>query len=113
MQNLIANNFIKEWRQYDPWILDAYVEQDLVISRALIELFSSELISSELAFRGGTALHKLYSNLPSRYSEDIDLVQIKASPIGPVLTEIRTIFYPWLGALTCKLGVVRAPCFFM
>jgi predicted nucleotidyltransferase component of viral defense system len=36
------------------------VEQDLVISRALVELFSKDRIADALAFRGGTALYKLY-----------------------------------------------------
>ena len=36
------------------------VEQDLVICRALVEIFSDEWLASSLAFRGGTALYKLY-----------------------------------------------------
>ena len=55
------------------------------------------LLSSSLAFRGGTALYKLYLNPPARYSEDIDLVQIKAEPAGPVMTALRHVFDPWLG----------------
>lgn len=49
---MIPRNFIIEWRQHAPWISDAQVEQDLIICRALVELFSSELISKILAFRG-------------------------------------------------------------
>ena len=33
-----------------------------------------------LAFRGGTALYKLYLTPAARYSEDIDLVQVEAGP---------------------------------
>ena len=55
------------------------------------------LLSSSLAFRGGTALYKLYLHPPARYSEDIDLVQVKAEPAGPVLTELRDVLNPWLG----------------
>lgn len=36
------------------------VEQDLIISRALVAIFSDDFLASQLAFRGGTALHKLY-----------------------------------------------------
>jgi len=69
----------------------------LVLSRALIEIFSESELSSHLAFRGGTALHKLFLSPPSRYSEDIDLVQVKPEPIGPTLTRLRKILDSWLG----------------
>lgn len=101
---MIPKNFIIEWRQHAPWISDAQVEQDLTISRALVELFSSELIAKTLAFRGGTALYKLYSRPAPRYSEDIDLVQIDAAPIGEIITEIREILNPWLGQPKWKPG---------
>lgn len=104
---MIPKNFIIEWRQYAPWISDAQVEQDLIISRALVELFSSELIAKRLAFRGGTALYKLYSNPSPRYSEDIDLVQVVSEPIGEVVTEIRKILDPWLGQPKRKQGSGR------
>jgi len=42
-----------------------------------------------LAFRGGTALHKLYLKPQIRYSEDIDLVQINPEPINPILKRLR------------------------
>ncbi len=56
---MIPKDFITEWRDRAPWVLDRQVEQDLVISRALVELFSREPIAHALAFRGGTALYKL------------------------------------------------------
>ena len=40
--------------------LGEQVEQDLVISRALVDLYSDDILARELAFRGGTALHKLF-----------------------------------------------------
>jgi predicted nucleotidyltransferase component of viral defense system len=94
---MIPKAFITHWRTVAPWISDLQVEQDLIISRALIELYSSKLISEALVFRGGTALYKLYSTPSPRYSEDIDLVQIQAAPIGAVISEIRNILTPWLG----------------
>ena len=94
---MIPQAFITEWRQYAPWISDAWVEQDLVISRALVELFSDEMLRENLAFRGGTALYKLHFLPSARYSEDIDLVQIKAGPIGDILDRIRSILDAWLG----------------
>lgn len=53
--------------------------------------FSDEFLSENLAFRGGTALHKLYLNPAPRYSEDIDLVQIKEGPIKPILQRIDEV----------------------
>ena len=67
-----------------PWSEDFQVEQDLIISRALVEMFSDTVLSEGLAFRGGTALYKLYLTPPARYSEDIDLVQVAPGPAGPV-----------------------------
>ena len=91
---MIPKAFITHWRSAAPWISDLHVEQDLIICRALIELYSSKLISETFVFRGGTALYKLYSTPSPRYSEDIDLVQIQAAPIGVVLSEIRMIRMP-------------------
>jgi len=71
------------------------VEQDLIICRALVCLFSDEFLASQLAFRGGTALHKLYLQPQSRYSEDIDLVQIHPGPIKPIMYRIGEVL-DWL-----------------
>jgi len=94
---LIPKDFITEWRDRAPWVLDRQVEQDLVISRALVELFSLETVTDALAFRGGTALHKLHFRPAARYSEDIDLVQTRAGSIGPVMDAIHDALDPWLG----------------
>ena len=95
---MIPFDFITEWRQFAPWIDDTQVEQDLILSRALVEMFSQAEVSRSLAFRGGTALFKLFLTPAPRYSEDIDLVQITAEPIGPCLTSLRRVLDPWLGS---------------
>ncbi|MDZ7683877.1 MAG: nucleotidyl transferase AbiEii/AbiGii toxin family protein [Gammaproteobacteria bacterium] len=75
---------------------DAQVEQDLVISRALVEIYSNPDLKDRFAFRGGTALYKLH--LPAaRYSEDIDLVQTSAETAGEAMSAIRDTLNPWLG----------------
>lgn len=74
---MIPFDFITEWRQVAPWIDDTQVEQDLILSRAVVEMFSQTEVASSLAFRGGTALFKLFLAPAPRYSEDIDLVQVK------------------------------------
>jgi len=86
---MIPQRYIEEWKAQAPWPSDAQVEQDLVIARALVEMFSDDLLKESLAFRGGTALHKLYVKPQVRYSEDIDLVQINSEPINPILKRIR------------------------
>ena len=86
---MIPQRYIEEWKRQAPWPSDAQVEQDLVISRALVEMFSDDFLKKTLAFRGGTALHKLYVKPQVRYSEDIDLVQINSEPINPILKRIR------------------------
>jgi predicted nucleotidyltransferase component of viral defense system len=104
---VIPRDFITEWRAHAPWVSDLQVEQDLVISRALVELFSRPAIAGALAFRGGTALYKLHLRPPARYSEDIDLVQVEAGPIGPVLKEVHAALDPWLGEPRWKQGEGR------
>jgi predicted nucleotidyltransferase component of viral defense system len=86
---MIPQAYITEWANQVPWQTNEQVEQDLVICRALVEIFSDEFLAKSLAFRGGTALHKLYLNPQPRYSEDIDLVQITAEPFGPVVNRLR------------------------
>lgn len=93
---MIPRDYITEWRAHAPWADDAQVEQDLVISRALVELFSDSVLGERLAFRGGTALHKLFLRPPARYSEDIDLVQVRPAPIGEDLDRIRSVLGAWL-----------------
>jgi predicted nucleotidyltransferase component of viral defense system len=86
---MIPQRYIEEWRAAAPWTTDAQVEQDLIVARAIIEMYSDDFLKKSLAFRGGTALHKLYLTPQVRYSEDIDLVQINSEPINPILKRIR------------------------
>ena len=94
---MIPRDYITEWRAEAPWVQDFQVEQDLIITRALVDIFSHPLLSESLAFRGGTALYKLHLKPAARYSEDIDLVQIKAEPAGPMMAALREVLDPWLG----------------
>jgi len=94
---VIPRDYITAWRSQAPWVQDIQVEQDLVICRALVEIFSHPVLSGALAFRGGTALYKLHLKPAARYSEDIDLVQVRAEPAGPVMEALRSILDSWLG----------------
>jgi len=95
---MIPQNFITEWKNKAPWKDNAQVEQDLILSRLIVEIFSNSVLKDSLVFRGGTALHKLYSPSQERYSEDLDFVQKDAGPIGGVLKEIHDRLNPWLGS---------------
>ena len=86
---MIPQAYITEWANYVPWQTNEQVEQDLVICRALVEIFLDEWLASSLAFRGGTALHKLYLQPQPRYSEDIDLVQIRPEPIKETIQRLQ------------------------
>ena len=50
---MIPQANITAWRNVAPWLDDAQVEQDLVLSRAVIKLFASEELSGKIALRGG------------------------------------------------------------
>ena len=93
---MIPNAYLQEWSAHAPWPDPRQVEQDLIICRALCDLFSSEPLQGKIAFRGGTAIHKLLFKKPLRYSEDIDLVQTQAEPIGSTVDGIRQAL-SWLG----------------
>jgi len=99
---MIPSMNIIAWGQVAPWAEQRQIEQDLIISRAAIELFSDDFLSKELRFRGGTALNKLHFPEPLRYSEDIDLVRTTHGPIKPLLRRIREILEPWLGEAAFK-----------
>ena len=76
---MIPASCIQDWSTKAPWPDPRQIEQDLIISRALCDLFNAPMLKDKIAFRGGTAIHKLLFKQPLRYSEDIDLVQTKAS----------------------------------
>jgi predicted nucleotidyltransferase component of viral defense system len=86
---VITEDILVEWRHEVPWNGWEQVEQDLIITRAIVEIFNDEYLAKNLAFRGGTALHKLYFTPAMRYSEDIDLVQTAKGPVGPIFDRLR------------------------
>jgi len=74
-----------------PWPERRQVEQDLILSRLILEIAADALLGKELAFRGGTCLHKLHLPAALRYSEDLvrheapyDRAGVKGLRRGPV-----------------------------
>lgn len=78
---MIPQVAIEEHKLMAPWKEDWMVEQDLLICRSLVAIYNDDYLAQRLVFRGGTALHKLFFRPQQRYSEDIDLVQMKPEPI--------------------------------
>lgn len=94
---MIPADFITEWRAHTRWATDEQVEQDLVLCRALVAIFEDAELSGAVALRGGTAIHKLHFSPSRRYSEDIDLVQLRPGPFGPIIDRLRARLDAWLG----------------
>lgn len=101
---MIPRAQILEWRGHHPWSTDDQVEQDLVMCRLILEIFDDPQLRTKLAFRGGTAIHKLWMPESLRYSEDIDLVQLSPGRIGPFFDAIRARLDPLLGEPKRELG---------
>jgi predicted nucleotidyltransferase component of viral defense system len=95
------------WREKAPWVDSVQVEQDLVITRALVDIYNHPLLRKELIFRGGTALQKCFFNTPMRYSEDLDFVQINQGVIGPISNALHDTLNPWLGQPKVKRWAER------
>ena len=88
---MIYANALTEWKQRMQWRDALQAEQDLLICRCLVAIFGDDFLAEQLAFRGGTALHKLHFHPQPRYSEDIDLVQVNAGPIKPILQRLGEV----------------------
>jgi len=85
---MIQQAYITPWRAVAPWPDDAQVEQDLALSRAVVQILQRPELGEQIALRGGTALNKLFIQPACRYSEDIDLVQVQAGPAGSLIDAI-------------------------
>jgi len=81
-----------------PWAAQYQVEQDLLLCRAMVALFDDKFLSSQIAMRGGTLLHKVHLAPAARYSEDIDLVAVGTRPPDHIRRAIRRVLADVLGA---------------
>ena len=79
---MIPEADIRDWRGVVPWTDVQAVEQDLVISRLMVEVANHPLLGEELIMRGGTCFHKLWLDRPWRYSEDLDYVRRTAGGVA-------------------------------
>lgn len=109
---MIPEIYVEEWRGVSGWQQLGQNEQDLIICRALIDLFGNDHIKNALVFRGGTALNKLFIKPAARYSEDIDFVQKNSEPIGNTIDAIKEVLAPWLGLPKWKITRRGAKLFY-
>jgi hypothetical protein len=65
---MIPEAAITHWRRIVPWSQDSQIEQDLILSRALIELYQDPLVGGRLRLRGGpdsiTLKYRVQSEIP-------------------------------------------------
>jgi predicted nucleotidyltransferase component of viral defense system len=80
-----------QWGTHTPWPTEADIEQDLIMSRLIIEIARHPLLGAEFVMRGGTCLHKLHLPAPLRYSEDLDYNRRSETGIKEYVDAIETI----------------------
>lgn len=66
---MISNDAIIGWQSTVGFASSQHAEQDLVLSRLIIEIANNPMLGEELVFRGGTCLHKLHLAKPLRYAK--------------------------------------------
>ena len=69
----------------------------------MVALFDDAFLSSQIAMRGGTLLHKVHLAPPARYSKDIDLVVVGTRPAEHIRRAIRRVLTDVLGAPKASL----------
>jgi len=110
---VIPQPYITEWSAHAPWPAESQIEQDLILSRLIVEISSDELLAGELAFRGGTCLHKLHLPRAARYSVDVtpDAHHDKNSDTRQLLTATLSNSNVWRasGSKADQVHLIQAP----
>lgn len=101
--SMIPKDAINAWHEKNPWSLDEQIEQDLVISRIITDLYLDAFIQNHLVCRGDTALQKLYFTTPHRYSTNLDLIQTSSTSLENIANYINNKL-TWLEEPTYKIG---------
>lgn len=94
---MIPATEISVWRAFAPWSNDVQVEQDYLLCKAVAAIFEDKFLSSQVAMRGGTILHKGHLAPAARYSEDIDLVRVGDRPAPHLKKALTRVLRPILG----------------
>lgn len=88
---MIPRPAITAWGRRVGWPTEEQVEQDLLLSRLIVEIANDDYLRQELVFRGGTCLHKLRMPQGERYSEDLDYVRRSSGGIAEFTRAARAI----------------------
>ena len=94
---MMQQTHLTAWQAHAPWPKRSQIEQDLRLSRGVAAIFGDEVLREHLAMRGGTVLHKAHLAPAARYSEDIDLVLVKAMDTDTLDRHLRRVLTPVLG----------------
>lgn len=94
---MMQQSHLTAWQSHAPWPKRSQIEQDLRLSRGVAAIFADPVLAGHVAMRGGTVLHKAHLAPASRYSEDIDLVLIKAMDTHRLDQHLRRVLAPVLG----------------
>ena len=84
---VIPQAALHQWSLTHPWRSVVQVEQDLLLEAVLHRAVEADSFD-QLAFIGGTCLHKLYGPGQRRYSEDLDFVWMGDGTPDDALEEI-------------------------
>jgi predicted nucleotidyltransferase component of viral defense system len=93
---MVSAREIAAWRTFARWSSDVKVEQDYLLSKAVAAIFEDKFLSSQVAMRGGTVLHKGHLAPAGRYSEDIDLVRVGDRPASHLKKALTRVLHPLL-----------------
>ncbi len=88
---MIPQAAITGWGRTVPWPTVEQIEQDLLLSRLIVEIANDDYLGDELVFRAGTCLHKLHAPEPLRYSEDLDYVRSTSGGIRELTRAVTQI----------------------
>ena len=47
---MIPKRYITEWSEQAPWVVNKFIEQDLIVCRALVSIYSDAFLAEHLAF---------------------------------------------------------------
>ncbi|MDO9317256.1 MAG: nucleotidyl transferase AbiEii/AbiGii toxin family protein [Gammaproteobacteria bacterium] len=100
---MIQHTHLTTWQAHAPWPKRSQIEQDLRLCRGVTAIFTDPVLAEHLAMRGGTVLHKAHLAPAARYSEDIDLVLVKAMDSQTLDQHLRRVLTPVLGQPTDSL----------
>lgn len=100
---MMQQSHLTAWQAYAPWPKRSQIEQDLRLARGVAAIFADRVLGEHLAMRGGTVLHKAHLAPAARYSEDIDLVLLKAMDTDTLDRHLRRVLTPVLGQPTDSL----------